>query len=49
MCLQTLLQHAALPVKKRKATAPTKGSKERRLESKFDHDHGKLLAMRKTD
>ncbi len=32
--LQALLQHAALPVKKRKATAPTKGSKERRLESK---------------
>lgn len=34
MRLQTLLQHVALPVKKRKATAPTKGSKERRLESK---------------
>jgi ribosome-associated protein len=32
--LQGLLQRAALPVKKRKATAPTKGSKERRLESK---------------
>ena len=32
--LQALLQHVALPVKKRKATAPTKGSKERRLESK---------------
>ena len=32
--LQALLQHVALPVKKRKATAPTKGSQERRLESK---------------
>ena len=32
--LQALLQRAALPVKKRKVTAPTKGSKERRLESK---------------
>jgi ribosome-associated protein len=32
--LQALLQRSALPVKKRKATAPTKGSKERRLESK---------------
>ena len=32
--LQTLLQRAALPVKKRKATAPTKSSKERRIESK---------------
>ncbi len=32
--LQALLQRAALPVKKRKATAPTKSSKERRLESK---------------
>ena len=32
--LQALLQQVALPVKKRKATAPTKGSKERRLESK---------------
>ena len=32
--LQALLQRVALPVKKRKATAPTKGSKERRLESK---------------
>jgi len=32
--LQGLLQRAALPVKKRKATAPTKSSKERRIESK---------------
>jgi ribosome-associated protein len=32
--LEALLQRAALPVKKRKATAPTKGSKERRIESK---------------
>ena len=32
--LQALLQRAALPVKKRKATAPTKSSKERRIESK---------------
>ncbi|MGB7510648.1 MAG: alternative ribosome rescue aminoacyl-tRNA hydrolase ArfB [Pelodictyon phaeoclathratiforme] len=34
MRLQTLLQCAAVPVKKRKATSPTKGSKERRIESK---------------
>ena len=34
MRLQVLLQRAALPVKKRKATAPTKSSKERRIESK---------------
>lgn len=34
MRLQALLQHVALPVKKRKATSPTKGSKERRIESK---------------
>ncbi len=32
--LQALLQRAALPVKKRKATAPTKSSKERRINSK---------------
>ena len=32
--LQMLLQRAVLPVKKRKATAPTKSSKERRIESK---------------
>ena len=32
--LQALLQRAALTVKKRKATAPTKSSKERRIESK---------------
>ncbi len=32
--LQTLLQRVALPVNKRKATAPTKSSKERRIESK---------------
>ncbi len=32
--LQALLQRAALPVKKRKATSPTKSSKERRIESK---------------
>ncbi|MEI6652757.1 MAG: alternative ribosome rescue aminoacyl-tRNA hydrolase ArfB [Chlorobiaceae bacterium] len=32
--LQALLQRAALPVKKRKATAPTKSSKERRIYSK---------------
>jgi len=32
--LQALLLRAALPVKKRKATAPTKSSKERRIESK---------------
>jgi ribosome-associated protein len=32
--LQGLLQRAALPVIKRKTTAPTKSSKERRIESK---------------
>lgn len=32
--LQVLLQRAALPVIKRKTTAPTKSSKERRIESK---------------
>ena len=32
--LQALLQRAAQPVKKRKATSPTKSSKERRIESK---------------
>ncbi len=32
--LQALLQRAAQSVKKRKATAPTKSSKERRIESK---------------
>jgi ribosome-associated protein len=34
MRLQALLQHVALPVKKRKPTSPTKSSKERRIESK---------------
>jgi ribosome-associated protein len=34
MRLQALLQYAAVPVKKRKPTSPTKGSKERRIESK---------------
>ncbi len=33
--LQSLLQRAAQPVKKRKATAPTKSSKEQRVESKM--------------
>ncbi len=42
--LQALLRRAALPVKKRKATAPTKSSKERRLESKVKR--GAVKAMR---
>ncbi|MFZ4802156.1 MAG: alternative ribosome rescue aminoacyl-tRNA hydrolase ArfB [Chlorobium sp.] len=41
--LQTLLQHAALPVIKRKATAPTKNSKERRIESKVRRSSVKAL------
>jgi len=41
--LQALLQRAALPVKKRKATAPTKSSKERRIESKVKRSSVKAL------
>ena len=42
--LQALLQRAALPVKKRKATAPTKSSKERRIDNKVKR--GSIKAMR---
>ena len=41
--LQSLLQRAALPVIKRKATAPTKSSKERRIESKVRRSSLKAL------
>jgi len=41
--LQSLLQRAALPVIKRKATAPTKSSKERRIESKVRRSSVKAL------
>ncbi len=41
--LQALLQYAALPVIKRKATAPTKSSKERRIESKVRRSSVKAL------
>jgi len=41
--LQALLQRAALPVKKRKATAPTKSSKERRIESKVKRSSVKAM------
>jgi len=41
--LQALLQRAALPVIKRKATAPTKSSKVRRIESKVRRSSVKAL------
>ena len=41
--LQVLLQRAALPVIKRKTTAPTKSSKERRIESKVRRSSVKAL------
>ncbi len=41
--LQALLQRAALPVKKRKATAPTKSSKVRRIKSKVKRASVKAL------
>ncbi len=41
--LQALLQRAAMPVKKRKATAPTKGSQERRIESKVKRSSIKAM------
>jgi len=41
--LQSLLQRAAMPVIKRKATAPTKSSKERRIESKVRRSSLKAL------
>ena len=42
--LQALIQSIAVPRKKRKATKPTKGSQQRRLESKTKR--GRLKALR---
>jgi ribosome-associated protein len=44
--LQALIQSIAIPRKKRKATKPTKGSQQRRLESKTKR--GRLKALRGT-
>ena len=44
--LQELIQSVAIPRKKRRATKPTKGSKQRRLESKTKR--GKLKTLRRT-
>jgi ribosome-associated protein len=44
--LSELIQSVAIPRKKRRATKPTKGSKERRLESKTKR--GKLKTLRRT-
>jgi ribosome-associated protein len=44
--LRVLLQSVAIPRKKRRATKPTKGSKQRRLESKTKR--GKLKTLRRT-
>ncbi len=44
--LRELLQSVAIPRKKRRATKPTKGSKQRRLESKTKR--GKLKTLRRT-
>ena len=44
--LQELIQSVAIPRKKRRATKPTKGSKQRRLESKTKR--GKLKILRRT-
>jgi len=44
--LQALVQSVAIPRKKRKATKPTKGSQQRRLESKTKR--GRLKALRGT-
>jgi len=41
-----LIQSVAIPRKKRRATKPTKGSKQRRLESKTKR--GKLKTLRRT-
>ena len=46
MRLRTLIQSVAIPRKKRKATKPTKGSQEKRLESKTKR--GRLKALRGT-
>lgn len=44
--LRALVQSVAIPRKKRKATRPTKGSKQRRLESKAKR--GQLKNLRRT-
>ena len=44
--LSELIQSVAIPRKKRRATKPTKGSKERRLEGKTKR--GKLKSLRRT-
>jgi len=44
--LQELIQSVAIPRKKRRATKPTKGSKQRRLESKTKR--GTLKTLRRT-
>lgn len=44
--LRVLIQSVAIPRKKRRATKPTKGSKQRRLESKTKR--GRLKALRRT-
>ena len=44
--LRELIQRVAIPRKKRRATKPTKGSKQRRLESKIKR--GKLKTLRRT-
>jgi ribosome-associated protein len=44
--LRELIQGVAIPRKKRRATKPTKGSKQRRLESKTKR--GKLKTLRRT-
>src|SRR5690348_14948303 len=44
--LRELIQRAAVPKKKRKATRPTKGSRDRRLETK--KRQGRLKALRKS-
>jgi len=44
--LRELIQSVAIPRKKRRATKPTKGSKERRLESKTKR--GNLKTLRRT-
>jgi ribosome-associated protein len=44
--LSELIQSIAIPRKKRRATKPTKGSKQRRLESKTKR--GKLKTLRRT-
>jgi len=44
--LSELIQNVAVPRRKRRATKPTKGSKERRLESKTKR--GKLKTLRRT-